>query len=1240
MKGNKNWKRILSMVLTWIMLVSLVPMSVFANDDEFVFTDNVVNYYAGKPNVTEKEIYEAIVASPEYDAEKVTIEYLARPAVNYTVNVSELSIPDRLKPILSGIMGEQLKFEMEALWLGIDETIKESVSMEEAIQTYLNAEAFNELVKVFLSNPFNAKEALTKALEDIYADIKEAVKYAGAHSFGYNATDSETMTETVRITYTRDGEPLVAERVITLSDLRQPSYVEVEGCDATILTYKDYTDEELLAEIGAYVTNGTDKIEGATVSLAGSYEGKKVGEYSVTVKFAGNEEYKPSEAAFNVVIKSACVETFDVPNVVVTYGDAYDMAPTVVLGNKYGETTEVTDSMIRFLIGLDVANVDVNRDGIKGYEGKVQLLLPDGIQTFLGLNNGKNMTLSELKTYLEMIPELVKDDSLVALEQALNAIQKITETGELVITVGGQMPTNIGMYLYGAVTTSSNYNTAIDLAYLVIKPEVVESYLEFNYVDENNIFTWELLNGIDLDASAYDDEACINKNETATELVQNIFFGFDEMGNVVVTKDGTTLGNGAYTQLSFLLETGNTIYFAEPIFRAFIIAPSLADVELEDSEGAKDVFEYEFDNTEKELFVTVNGVKFEDAVVNYYGVQTNGTLYNSTTAPKHAGVYTAVVTYVSRDEAGELVAVGGDAAVIVITPAKSTISVTGGEVKYDGEGHTVKVEIAGAGVNVVPDYTLISGGVTVSGDINEVGLDALHGNVNIDFPAWVDALLAENEFFAEGVDTAYLIDFITSYRDDVVGLVPVDKLVDLCVPVEKVNAIVDCMNAYFDGVLAVLAKLPKDVNLTFVDDVTYTEPGFYFYYGIVTDSDQCVSADTGLLHIYKNVNNFDLLDTTVEYDGNEHWVDMVNDANVDYLGMVIDRENNVVNFILEDDVMYLMNMLGITVPAEFNLSDIYAKLEGEDVEAWVATMNCVVTELKALGLSKDVVAVLDAMAAQLNNLPKEGTILLNGKLPVEIGTYECYAISYSEYYRFEVAKATLEIVEPIPEWAVCKNVQTGEYYAVVATALAEAEAGQTILMLKAAVESVLLVREDITLDLNGVELTASYVAAFNGSNVIDSAENKGLLVAEQNRVMLQETNKQAPVYNGEGYVFADVKFAIGTGVGVNEALRVNFLPAPIKEIVDLLKDGVSDNGVQIVLQLSWKQDNGVSYQDFVYNEEMIQTVYENATGALEDYPKAFYLDLANIEGFEDLTAQVKIVSETGAVVSSKTIALN
>ena len=1453
-----------------------------ANGDvvEIVFEDvpvvkdpsDVVMYNFFTKEIPYDDIYNAVISAPPImEGTEVTYTYYVRPAMSQTVTVDSLDLDASVKTLLSTLVPDGFTFNMEELWLPLDAQIEESVDLNTAVSTYLTKERIEGLLDIYNAaydaaydayiaangdtwyNKIAAAaegaaagvKAATADIQAIYDEVYAAAMYYGAHNFGYNAEGAETVDEIIKIEYNSEAMYWTAEATVTLKDPRVVSYID--GTDIE-LTYRDYTDEDILAMFGL-VDEAGNAIDGAVYSLQltdpYTFEGKNVSDtaYELTIKFAGNADYRAAEKTVNVTIVKASA-SIDVPNINVTYGDGYDPTPSVSMGNKYGESAEIIDSLVEIIIGLDVNELEITADGVSGLATHIQILLPEDetlatVFKLVGLDvygEGVTLSLTELQSYLDQIDDLLSEfdsgnETMDTIASVLESVTGLVDLSNIEITFGGNYPTDIGVYLYGAVSTSSNYETAYDVGYIIIKPKTEQVYLDWNYTDTNGVFTWALLNEISLGATAYDDAAYASVNATATEQVLTLFFGVDEEGNLLYTMDASELGNGVYTEIAFIAEFGNEFYYAEPIVRPVVIVPNLLDVQIVDEDGnALDVFEYEFDNTEKTHYVTVDG-KQVAVEINYVGVRTNTNTYESTTAPTHAGAYLAYVTYLAYNEAGELTAAGGDVAAIVIAPVESTITVddkivvvdpdtsydleetlvtvgsavagvkpdttiisaqistdgtysengwdavngtvnvdfpawldsflaehapdvmtsgitvgqlveklngrvdtyaemlielgateeiansftnlvenvtgvlaempsdlvvtfdddvsvknvgayvvigvvtdsdhypavdagvlvivpdvttvdlqwnyvdeddiwtrellknvdlyakafdtetgaydadatakityqfigidkngnlvvtdtqnadelpngayielayielevdgkmtvsnliarkllivpgtvevnfvdvngdvnpdqirtfnnneqvmdvvvtnngqvvtpaegelvvtytgvqtngqiynsttaptnagvyivvaeyteyteggslanigaavgvlaiepaessievTGGTVTYDGEGHTATVETTGG--NVKPDYTLISGGVYVSGDINEIGVDAFHGNVNIDFPKWLDEALAEHEFKTEGVDTAYLIDFISSYRDDLVAMIPVDELVALGLDETEINAYIEKLNGYIDELLVVLDKLPEDVALTFVDNITYTEPGYYFYYDIVTDSDHYPSTDTGLLVIEKMDALFGAWHTVVPYDGEGHTVYVPNDyvsvegaPTMDYITMVVDREANTVNFILDADATYILNtierILDIELPEDMDIADLRATLAeyGVDVDdfagALVELIDTILADMEkptdpqeyAHSTYRNLVQIQEILA----NLPTNGTITINGSLPVDVGAYEFYLLSYSQYYATEAASAVL-FIEPIH--IVIDDIANGKYY--------------------------------------------------------------------------------------------------------------------------------------------------------------------------------------------------------------------
>ena len=176
--------------------------------------------------------------------------------------------------------------------------------------------------------------------------------------------------------------------------------------------------------------------------------------------------------------------------------------------------------------------------------------------------------------------------ALGSLGQILEGINNIVEAGNLVITIGGEYPTNTGAYLYGAVSTSSNYETAFDVAYILIAPETAKYTLEWNEPALTNaLVTLPVFQKMDIGASAVE-----NKDFQAGYLILGIndetgdIYTTDIYGNIKlnVWADPNAINdNGAYVQMAYGLNYGdNKLAYAIPIVRSFAIVPETVKVEL------------------------------------------------------------------------------------------------------------------------------------------------------------------------------------------------------------------------------------------------------------------------------------------------------------------------------------------------------------------------------------------------------------------------------------------------------------------------------------------------------------------------------------------------------------------------------------------------------------------------------------------------------------------------------------
>ena len=736
---------------------------------------------------------------------------------------------------------------------------------------------------------------------------------------------------------------------------------------------------------------------------------------------AGFITIAPAEATVNVA-DSMIVDFLS--------GKSYDLEETMVTVGSAVPNLKPDTTIISAQINTDGA---FSENGWAAVNGNVNVDFPRWMDELLAeqvpsIKDG--ITAAELKAKLTAkLPDILsKLEELGATNEIINSLNNLVGNLNKVLA---QIPDNmtltfkddvvvssVGAYAVAAIVTDSDHIPAADAGVLVILPDVDVVDLKWNHEDTNNIWTRELLGQYDLWAKAYDKESG-ELDAGATAVIHYQFIGMDKNGSLLVidTDNANDLPNGVYTELAYIeLEIDGHMYISDLIARTVIIVPNAAEVKFVDVNG-NNARRFVFDNTQKTMDVTValNGKVITPAdgtlTFTYNGIQTNGKTYNSTTAPVHAGIYTVLAEYADYTEGGSLAHYGAAAGIIAIEPAASTMDVTGGTVTYDGKGHTATVVATGSGVTE-PDYTLISGGAYVSGNINEVGVDAFHGNVNIDFPAWLDKALAEHEFKTEGVDTAYLTDFISSYRDDALALIPVETLVKLGVAEKEINAYIAKLNSYIDELLAVLEKLPAGVALTFNDDVTYSEPGCYLFYGIVTDSDHYPAADTGLLVIEKKDILFDLKNTTVSWNGEGQMVDMENPENADFVTVVIDRKNNTANIILDEDAQYVLNavakLLGVEFDGDVQMSTILDKYNGKEVADAIVKL---IDEAQKLELTEEIRKVLADIKTELETLPTSGTITVNGELPSELGEYEFYAISYSQHFKTVASEAVLTIVK-------------------------------------------------------------------------------------------------------------------------------------------------------------------------------------------------------------------------------------
>lgn len=855
----------------------------------------VLSYYPGMTGVTNRDVYHAAIKEPVWsDSAQIIVEYLARQSGETVyINIDKLTFSDNstldslIKSALKGIYSDgKISIEQSATWVTLDKELTmgdyaDVDSYEELVNGILN-ERLDEIPDIFNEAYENAGnsiagllaggQAVYDALLEIIEGIEDSAKFYGAHEFGYNASTSQDTTEIVRISYKDAARNIQATQMtITLHDSRIPT--QIIGNDAS-LVYKDFLDEQLAEKMGILIKDKDGNIVEGTLTLTKDslgLENANVSDnaYTITFRFAGNEIYKPSEASFQVTIVKAGA-SMSIDGVFATYGEEYSVKHNIITKNAYGNPQEIEDSLIKFIIGLNVADLKVDGSGVSGIDTVIQLLLPDNLKSGLtdimgGLfDDGVEMSLSDLVKYLELIDA----DSLGVLKQALEAIIELVDTADVTIKLGGKLPENVGAYLYGAVSTSGNYETVLGVTYIIVKPDAQRVYLDWNYNTTKGMFTHEMLQNMDLGASAFNDELFTELNKEASNKIYNLFFGVNKgednkpalmlkLYEMAADPESfeTDLGNGIFTQLAFVAEFGNKMYYAVPIVRAFAIVPNTVKVEFTDEEGTD--FKRTYDSERQEVTITVNGEIVETGLeVTYIGVTTKGQTYHSNVAPTEAGAYVITAVYCGYIETGKLAQIGMAVQELIVQPAKTETEVDN---KIITVGEKVEIEqivhITVDGTVAAPDLTIITAQIATDGSFSENGWSAIKGNLNLDLPTWVDEILAQNapELY-QGVTAARLSEMVNG------------KIKTLIAQLELDQELSGSLYEILDQVNDLLQKLPENVTVTFEDiqpTKTFAQVGVYLVGALVTDSNYWPSADFGFVVVKPDV-------TKVYLDWNHH----------------------------------------------------------------------------------------------------------------------------------------------------------------------------------------------------------------------------------------------------------------------------------------------------------------------------------------------------------------------------------
>lgn len=511
------------------------------------------------------------------------------------------------------------------------------------------------------------------------------------HKFG-NGRDSEK----VRITYTGDGKQYGAGVItftVSLVDNRKETAV-IDAVDSVKVTYGEFTKEYLMALYmdggkGVYDSDTLEAITDGTVSFAIDPTKLIAGEHEITIKFSGNAFYKETSKTVKLVIEKAPVD-LDVTSKTLAPNNGKVLSDVITISNKKANYVAAAIALDA-VNGSAVAHVDIS-----GFIADNETLM-NFIKSALGDKTSADLTIDEFKTLIGLMGNVDSSVDTAYLEKfidLLTQVQELEGVGEvkLNVTITGDISfDNAGIYMIGAMVTDINYTMDMDMGYVVVVPETIKAELSFNE---------EIANLISVDAvkgGVYDFGVTAKVNgeisDAAASKLHNVFFGLTATGDPYVENTMSQVA-GAYTQIAYIQDFGNTMYYAKPIIRAMAVTPELVDVKFVDAEG-NEITDWDFVYNGKPVDVSVSVVakqtraslSDEFLTVRFFGIDAGGKTYDSDKAPVNAGAYTVVAVYL--DEANEVV--GTNMKAFVVKKTESGFSAADKTVVFDGNKHNIDV---------------------------------------------------------------------------------------------------------------------------------------------------------------------------------------------------------------------------------------------------------------------------------------------------------------------------------------------------------------------------------------------------------------------------------------------------------------------------------------------------------------------------------------------------------------------
>lgn len=888
-------------------------------------------------------VYDAVVESPARGDAEVTVEYVARKAeTGITVDVSALrtDIEARYSKLSSKIL--------DKVWPGDTVTVDlTEVTMPISYQHEGMVMTPQQVADSYILELQGADIAeLLGVLATLDLTIQAKVRErANIRPFMYNA-DGDSFEETLIVNYVGNKQDLTNSVTYTIDDSTRTKPT-ITAADKTV-TVGAYNDDTLLADVTLEPAAGE-------VKLADSFENRNARTYKgVPVYFAGNENYKPASAKFNLTINKAKLDKFVVENVIAepANNDSYAFRCDPDFGANEDDDVEY----ISVIAGLDLNDVNLDLStskpvaDLQNVNAKAWIHLPEYLDTalqILGVDTSASATrnLDQIEALFEEYKDALIQQNVpeTAINAMLKVLRKVNEYADAdaeleIIFTEDAAPLNPGVYANVAVVADPRFETETDVGVVLVAPVVAlpdRGNVQLTYPGHSgSVFYFEsdgtekaltvTYNGAAVDADVFyfglNTKLQVQSGAEATDVPK--LPGIYLASTVYMAEDGSRLGSDVAVVIIGLKEA----------------SIDLATEVVEEEEGVA----YDFHD-----YVTVSD---DDAA------------------------YTLITAEVMVEADGD----------INLDDVKGTVNIDFPNKVYSvySNLHSLWKTFYNNHLTAEQRANLPAG----NADLSQCTIDP---QTLLDFLNWCEDRLNGN------LANEKVVNAITKLSNKLPDYA--DHITDVK---ENYKKVLDKLQAAAADLVTAAGKVTDNFNeeavlITFETDKTYSKNGVYYGFAVVTDPDYLPAANAGVLIIKSPDSELVLLDTHVPYDGTGKEPLGWNHTDREAVTLVVDQENKIVTF--------LMDKTAQNAVTKFE-TEVDGTLDGKTVKQLLNYGDD-----KVNGLLSTIYGTIgnETLLSKLNTL-KDYEINLEQDLPTEVGTYEFYSYSYA----IEVAKATLYI-EPI-----------------------------------------------------------------------------------------------------------------------------------------------------------------------------------------------------------------------------------